>query len=466
MKRIAFTFKLFWIWVLPLTIVACGGNGSPSAGSGATAVTITLKVMETPPAAGRLLLTDPAPPVPLDVTQIRIIIAGEHMETIQRSIDVAGKSEIKEGFKVRSGSNRHFLALALASDGKVLYQGHRYEDLVGKPKLVEILMGVDISGEWTAYHRPQGGAALTPDYISFSQAGNFLTIGGDFRGSGTITGYLINLEFVPNLCGENVTVTGVLGADGKTVNGTYEASGGCLPAPETGILKVIRGKQTAPPPTSGTLSNSDLSGPWMWLSKAGNVIFVFDGKGGILDVGVFNALLPTAGYHVLPDGSFNISLDFPNNPSKVLSGILTSATAGILTAPGGGTGSLIKVTELSSCQGGWTGTLRESAGTDTFNIAFIIDSNGMVTSFSGFAQPVSGRMLCESGNLAGYFRTGEPLTNPYSQIQISGKLSGNNVTGIFFTDTTAGFRNGSVSLVSALSLKHETAGTGLPVMIK
>ncbi|TAN40069.1 MAG: hypothetical protein EPN25_09185 [Nitrospirae bacterium] len=446
MNRIAHTIKLMGIWALLAAVAACGGSGAPSSGSGATTVTIALKMAQTPSAAGRLFLLDSLP-VPADVTQIRIIISGEHMDTMQRVIDVAGRSEVIEDFKVRSGINRHFLAQALAADGTVLYQGHRFEDLVGKPKLVEILMGVDISGEWTAFHRPQGGTLQPPDRISFSQTGNLLVVGGDLKGSGSIIGDLVRLEFISNLCGENVTVTGVIASDGKSASGTYEASGGCLTAPEAGIWKVVRGSQSVPAPPPGAFSNANLSGPWMWLSPAGNIILVFDGTGGILDVGVFNQLLPNAGYQVLQDGSFSVSLDLLNSPGAVLTGILTTAGEGILAAPGEGTGSFIKVADLSSCQGNWTGTLSDSAGANTFTIAFTIDSGGMVASFSGFAQPVTGRLLCEAGNVAGYFRTGEPLTSPYHRIQVSGSLSGNAVAGIFFTDAATVSQNGTASLV-------------------
>ncbi|MHB8880474.1 MAG: hypothetical protein ACYC69_03075 [Thermodesulfovibrionales bacterium] len=445
MKGTAHSVKQLCIGALLLAIAACGGSSAP-AGSGATAVTIALKMTEAP-AAARLLLSGPSVlAVPTEVAQIKIIISGANMETKERVIDVAGKTGITENFLVRSGNNRHFLALALAPDGSVLYQGHRFEDLVGKPKLVEIFMGVDISGDWTAFHAPQGGSVLPPDDISFSQSGNILTMAGDLRGSGSIIGDLVRLEFVSNICGEKVTVTGVIAADGKAAAGTYEASGGCLSAPEAGIWKVARGRQSVPVQPAGAFSTADLSGPWMWLSPAGNIILVFDGTGGILDVGAVNVLLPNAGYHVLQDGSFSVSLDHLNDPGAVLTGILTSAAEGILAAPGEGTGSFIKVTDLSSCQGNWTGTLSDSSGANTFTIAFTVDSGGMVASFSGFTQPVTGRFLCESGSVAGYFRTGEPLADPYHRIQVSGSLSGNAVGGIFFTDSAAS-RNGTVSLV-------------------
>ncbi|MBI5639282.1 MAG: hypothetical protein HZA17_02545 [Nitrospirae bacterium] len=441
MRRIKYIMKALLIVLAIVSLTSCGGGTQSSVSSGATAVTIALSEMALSSSENALI--GDAAGIPSEVTHISITITGENMETIHRFIDVAGKTAIYETFKVKSGRSRNFLARALRSDGSVIYQGHRIEDLVGKPKLVEILMGFDISGDWTVYHTPQGGTTRMADYISFDQVGNYLSVGGGYKGSGTIIGGLIDLEFVSNLCAENVIVKGLLAADG-TANGVFEASGGCLSAPEAGVWKVVRGKQTGPAP--GTLSNSDLSGPWMWLTQYGHVLFVFDGAGGILDVGVFNALIPSARYLVQPDGSFSVSLDFKTNPSAVLSGALLSPSSGNLTAPGGETGSLIKVADLSSCQGSWTGLLRDSSGIDTFNIAFSIDSGGIVTSFSGFTQPVTGRMLCEAGNVAGYFRTGEPLTNPYNQIQISGSLSGNSVTGFFINDSKT-LQAGSVSLM-------------------
>lgn len=222
-------------------------------------------------------------------------------------------------------------------------------------------------------------------------------------------------------------------------------------------------------PVGGTpeFSNATLIGQWLLTSTQGKTTYiVFDGNGGITEAGLFNMLTPPGNYQVQANGSLTITLNFLHDPQTILSGALASSTTGAVTVTQGNdageTGNIIKVSNLAACQGTWTGTLTES-GSTTHAISFAIDGNGTGTSFTGFARPVSGKMFCEAGAAAAFFKTGE--TNSYDQIQISGVVSGNNITGTFDNDSPPPQPTGTVALTQGTSGGGGALPAGFPTNV-
>jgi hypothetical protein len=211
-------------------------------------------------------------------------------------------------------------------------------------------------------------------------------------------------------------------------------------------------------------SNETLSGAWLLISNdKPNAYFIGNGSGGIIEHAMFNEDSPPGSYQVQSNGSLNVNFDIiqnNNHQTIITAGNLTSSTEGTLEGTGvfeGLTANIYKVTDLSVCVGTWTGTLTEydTTGSNTYNITFIVNSNGAITSFSGLERglepPVSGNMFYESGYLVAYFKTGSynPFNihrDPYNQVRFHGSLSGNNITGTY--DIDAGEGHGGTFLLT------------------
>lgn len=187
--------------------------------------------------------------------------------------------------------------------------------------------------------------------------------------------------------------------------------------------------------TTGTAeySNSTLNGSWLILIPSmqnKNVYAIFDGVGGVLEFGGIKALPGT--YSVQSNGSLSMTLNFVSDPSETFTGSLTSSTTGNISAFGT-TLSLVKVSDVSACEGTWTGNLSEQNGGSALRpITVAVNSNGAITSVSGLLPPVSGRMFTESGNLAAKFKTGE--SDAYSEFRFVGTKNANTISGSFETN--------------------------------
>lgn len=227
-------------------------------------------------------------------------------------------------------------------------------------------------------------------------------------------------------------------------------------------------------PIGGNFSNATLNGAWIGFfpqpqtGQNPNYI-IFDGNGGVTELGLFNQATPPGSYQVQADGSFTITINPLSDPQLNVIGTLTSSTTGTFTATQASqpvvTGAIIKVSNLAACQGTWSGTLIESGSSVTHNITFTIDANGVETSFTGFAPPVSGKMFCESVSgsvspVTAFFKTGEASSNPYNQIQIWGALSGNSVTGGLFDNDSAAEPAGAVVLTRSTTSFSQADLTG------
>jgi len=187
--------------------------------------------------------------------------------------------------------------------------------------------------------------------------------------------------------------------------------------------------------------NASLSGAWIFYEAGDNDLYmVFDGAGGIDDIGAFN--MGPSTYQAQPDGALTFTFN-GNDGAMTFQGKMTSATTAISTDPISG-GKLEKVSDISLFQGTWTGTLTETSTAKTYNMTFTVDANGRITSLSGFAGPISGRAYGIPDHAVAMIRTGEtvnyPLsgTNPYNQIQLNGTLSGNSYIGVYAVDNGPG----------------------------
>jgi hypothetical protein len=188
--------------------------------------------------------------------------------------------------------------------------------------------------------------------------------------------------------------------------------------------------------------NETLAGHWILLIGADeSAYFICDGIGTITDFGSF--ILPGP-YNVDPDGFFTLELDtLTGGEPFSLHGKLTSSTQGYLI--GDYEGILVrKISDISACQGTWTGTLTEHDSASPIPIAFTVDPDGNFTLFTGLSLPVAGKMFAESGRVDAFFTTGEP--KPYSHLQIYGGMSGDTVNGLFEIHNGSG-DDGTVSLI-------------------
>jgi hypothetical protein len=171
------------------------------------------------------------------------------------------------------------------------------------------------------------------------------------------------------------------------------------------------------------LSNETLSGPWI---SSGNYL-IFDGKGIVTEFSIFNLQYPAGTYQVQPDGAVTMTIyaktDGTLGPFN--GNLISSNELQMFSYP------FIRIADISTCQGTWSGTLTaqniQTPSPPSPSIQFTVDKNGIVTSFTGLALPVAGKMFCESNKAIAHFTTAE--TNSYQEIVFKGVLSNNNITG-------------------------------------
>jgi uncharacterized protein YjdB len=235
MKRKGKSIAIILVIFLTAFVLSCGG-GQVSSG-GTSNVTIAITGLRTAALS--------ASSIQNGVASIDIIISAPDIETlISRTVPVVGNDAITENFIIPNGANRYFLAIARALDHTVLYQGHASSDLDGTAKHIDILMGVDISGEWTLTTISQGGR---PDIgiVTFAQTGNSLSGAitfsqGNASGSGTSIGNDVQMTIIGSSCGNalNASFLGTIFADGS-LGGTFTQTGGC--GNDSGTWRAVRG---------------------------------------------------------------------------------------------------------------------------------------------------------------------------------------------------------------------------------
>lgn len=185
-------------------------------------------------------------------------------------------------------------------------------------------------------------------------------------------------------------------------------------------------------------STATLSGVWV-VNKDGftNTYFIFDGFGTITDAGRFGFTGGT--YSITSDGSFAL-----NTGSQIFTGQLSDDATGIVTIDNV-LCAITKLPDTSVCGGAWSGSLTDLYTATATYVSFTIDSSGNVSSFTGLASPVSGKVYCSSSSLIGFLRTGE--TTSYAQILLNGTIYSNMVSGTYLTNSTSIYYDGTLSLI-------------------
>ena len=164
------------------------------------------------------------------------------------------------------------------------------------------------------------------------------------------------------------------------------------------------------------------------------VLVVANALGIVVDARSFNPKSPAGNFTIAPDGSFGLTL-MSEDSTIGLSGTLTSMDLGVIPVsvdlPGGAT--ITRVTDRGICEGSWSGTFGGRA------VSFDVSSIGQITNVTGFAAPVSGRMLClGSGLCFGHLVTSDPGDDGWNQIVFHGPLTGDSLTGQHTRDTEGG----------------------------
>jgi hypothetical protein len=190
---------------------------------------------------------------------------------------------------------------------------------------------------------------------------------------------------------------------------------------------------------TNTYNSASLIGAWFITfpdSENPYTYMVFDGAHTITDYGAFDKGDPAGYYSVHADGSFVVGVFVvPDSEPKwqgFLVGRLDTPTKGRCWKAFYGE-DLYNIDE-GLCQGHWVGEIvNTNSPPGTHSVSFTVLPSGQVTSFTGFAQPVAGRMLADSnGNAVAFFWTGE--NNDDREMRIHGILSGETVVGRYRND--------------------------------
>ena len=175
-----------------------------------------------------------------------------------------------------------------------------------------------------------------------------------------------------------------------------------------------------------------------------------DGSGGVVDYGAFGTPNPAGTYSVQTTGAYSMTLNQTGgDPSIIISGQLSSFTEGTANAyqPGAGTPfatGTIKKVDPATCAGVWGGTLNRASPVEAKVVQISVGSSGIITDATGLAPTVSGRFYSVDGHFTAMIRTGE--VDAWNQVQLTGTLSVNTVSGSLGLDASAPDDTGTFSL--------------------
>lgn len=210
--------------------------------------------------------------------------------------------------------------------------------------------------------------------------------------------------------------------------------------------------------TTGTYSNANLNGPWLGYTGASidpyepqTNYLVFNGLGSIIDGGQFPA--PTSGnYSVNPNGSFSGTLIVGMN-NIPFTGQFNSLTETSVSANGLNF-TFHKIANPGALRGSLTGSLTTTGGCGTKNVVLNIDSEGKITSATGLAPTVVGRVYADLGIFYGHMKTGE-TSNGWNEFSIKGYYSSPNLNGQLELDWISCNSSSTVTLVHSDNLGVE-----------
>ena len=247
---------------------------------------------------------------------------------------------------------------------------------------------------------------------------------------------------------------------GQNYTVTVTNAGGTVTSSPAAVLTVT----TASTP----YSSSTIEGPWLITPSVLNpndwITFniIADGNGVLTNIG---EILPGATpgiYSVTPDGAVEITLN-SQGYNYIGTGNLTTSASGAVSGSVTFSNTVLcnisPVTDLSACQGTWTGTLTETVGgSSTYPITITVDGNGNITSLkSGFSSIISGPsyMFSESASQSGsatlfiVSTVSGGISSTFAELAMAGIVSGNNFAGLF--TNVCGCISGTVNLTNTKS---------------
>lgn len=287
----------------------------------------------------------------------------------------------------------------------------------------------------TSVPSPSDFTSAVGSYVIASPDQGIITIDSSgnavITSSGTVIGYG---RLFATQTGTSFTFLAAFTTDTDTLQGTLNPTTGSFSGTLNGSGAWTASRQAA------SYSNISLNGPWMLVlaDGTGHDYFTFNGNGVLSNSSTYNALPGT--YNVQADGTYALYLPTMSDATVLASGKLSSSSVASINwnaGPGqpGGIGSLLKVSNVSACQGAWEGSLVETIGGATYDVTFVVDANGAITSFSGFSGPVTGNMYSEGGKLVAFFTTAR--SDAYSQFAFWGSLSGETAAATYDNDSSS-----------------------------
>jgi hypothetical protein len=178
-------------------------------------------------------------------------------------------------------------------------------------------------------------------------------------------------------------------------------------------------------------SLASMRGLWIAASPvSGNVYFRAEDNGLLSEVGIFTLRTPNGYFTVTPSGAVTVTFLPKDGPFSF---------TGQIGQPTNALGTLFRVGNAALCSGTWTGSLSQTSGPGsplTYPVSFEVDSSGWIVNFVGFSPVVTGRLYAvTNGPTAAFITTGD--SGAYNQIQISGTLTGNSITGSYEADQSS-----------------------------
>lgn len=134
--------KIYILLILALITIniSCGGDGSLSSDDSFGMTKVTINLGETRIAQPIGNQPSIATTIPSHVTTIRFEISAPDMNTIEKTVSIAGQESISESFLVPNGLNRHFVVEAYNTNNLLIYRGDSYANLNGSPVNITIVM--------------------------------------------------------------------------------------------------------------------------------------------------------------------------------------------------------------------------------------------------------------------------------------------------------------------------------------
>lgn len=184
--------------------------------------------------------------------------------------------------------------------------------------------------------------------------------------------------------------------------------------------------------SAGTYSNATLNGPWFFYRDVTPIdpfndsllYFIFDGNGNIIDLSGFGGPWFGSSYTVNSSGVLNGTIT-NGNESFSFGGLLNSTTEGMGFADGLNW-RFHKIANPGALKDKIVGTLTtDDCGSRS--VTLNINNNGIITSATGLAEPVFGRVYTDLGVYVGHMTTGEGVH--WSELSIKGFYNNNILTG-------------------------------------